>query len=188
MLPFVKAIFTSFQKIQGIITIEFIAKGVIGLPIYFYHLIKLAILLAALVILVPRNEIRRLAPYGILFGSGYDIIGLGIGHLTKYFGWLNFEPFGYGYLPFDSPIAWAAFYIMYFYFLPKQKPLVYLFPISGVVMSMVYSRVLVNLGMFHEPASFLIRAANFTLWFSLATWGYLKLSKHFDAGQDEFGG
>lgn len=151
------------------------------MPIYFYHLIKLAVFSLALVVLVPRNEIRRLAPYGILFGSMYDVIGLGIGYLTNYFGWINFWPFGYGYLPIDSPISWAVFYIMYFYFLPKHIPFVLLFPISGVVMSMVYSRVLVNLGLFHEPANFLIRVGNFTFWFCLATWGYFKLNKYIEA-------
>jgi hypothetical protein len=150
------------------------------LPIYFLHLIKLAIFLLALVVLVPRTEIRRLAVYGLIFGSMYDVIGLTIGHLTNLFRWINFGPFGYGYLPLDSPICWCAFYIMYFYLLPKHKLLVYIFPVSGIVMSMIYSRVLVNLEMFIEP-SFLPRLANFTLWFSYATWGYFKLNEYIEA-------
>lgn len=150
------------------------------MPIYYLHLIKLAIFLLVLVIFVPRTEIRRLAVYGIIFGSAYDIIGLTIGHLTNAFRWINFGPFGYGYLPIDSPVSWCVFYITYFYLLPKHKPLVYIFPISGIVMSMIYSRVLVNLGMFIEPF-FLLRLANFTLWFSYATWGYLKLNEYIEA-------
>ncbi|KGK87398.1 membrane protein [Desulfosporosinus sp. HMP52] len=150
------------------------------MSLYFMHLIKLSIFLLALIVLVPRAEIRRLAVYGITFGSMYDVIGLTIGHLTDVFRWINFGPFGYGYLPIDSPISWCAFYIMYFYLLPKHRPLVYIFPVSGIVMSMIYSRVLVNLGMFIEP-NFLLRLANFTFWFSLATWGYLKLNKYVEA-------
>lgn len=138
------------------------------MPIYFLYLIKLAIFPLALVILVPRNEIRRLVGYGILFGSMYDVIGLTIGHLINVFKWINFGPLGYGYLPISSPISWCVFFMMYFYFLPKHKPLVYLFPLSGIIMSMIFSRVLVNLGMFVEP-KFLLRLANFTLWYSLAT-------------------
>ena len=149
------------------------------MPFCFMHLIKLAIFLLALVILVPRKEIRRLTIYGIIFGSTYDVIGLTIGHLTNVFRWINFAPFGYEYLPIDSPVSWCAFYIIYFYLLPKHKPFVYIFPASGIVMSMIYSRVLVNLGMFIEP-NFLLRVANFTLWFTLATWGYLKLNDYIE--------
>lgn len=149
------------------------------MPINYLFLIKLVIFLLLLILIVPRAEIRRLAVYGIIFGSAYDVIGLTIGHFTNTFRWINFDPFGYNYLPLDSPVSWCAFYIMYFYLLPKQKPLLYIFPISGIVMSMIYSRVLVNLGMFIEP-NFLLRLANFTLWFSYATWGYLKLNKYIE--------
>ncbi|AET67778.1 hypothetical protein Desor_2174 [Desulfosporosinus orientis DSM 765] len=149
------------------------------MPICYYHLIKLIIFLLLLILIVPKAEIRRLAVYGIIFGSAYDVIGLTIGYFTNIFRWINFEPFGYNYLPIDSPVSWCAFYIMYFYLLPKQKPLLYAFPISGIVMSMIYSRVLVNLGMFIEP-DFLLRLANFTLWFTYATWGYLKLHKYIE--------
>ncbi len=148
------------------------------MPIYFP--VQLAIFVLALVILVPRAEIRRLFGYGIIFGSFYDVIGLAIGHLTNAFKWINFGPFGYGYLPISSPVSWCAFFIMYFYLLPKHKPLVYIFPVSGIIMSMVFSRVLVNLGMFIEP-NFFLRLANFTLWFSYATWGYLKLNTYLEA-------
>ena len=149
------------------------------MPIYYFHLIKLAIFLLSLVILVPRNEIRRLTIYGIIFGSFYDVIGLTIGYFTNTFRWINFNPFGYGYIPIDSPISWCTFFIMYFYLLPKNKQFIYIFPIAGVVMSMIYSRVLVNLKMFIEPVLFL-RIANFILWFSLATWGYLKLKEYIE--------
>lgn len=150
------------------------------IPIPYLHLVKLAAFLLALIVIVPKAEIRRLAVYGIIFGSAYDVIGLAIGHLTNLFGWINFAPFGYGYLPIDSPISWCAFFITYFYLLPKQKPLIYVFPISGIIMGMVFSRVVVNLGMFTE-ANFILRLANFTLWFTYATWGYLKLSKYMEA-------
>lgn len=150
------------------------------MPICYLYLIKLSIFLLLLVVLVPRPEIRRLFAYGIIFGSLYDVIGLTIGHFTNLFRWINFYPFGYGYLPLASPISWCAFYIIYFYLLPKQKPLLYIYPISGILMSMIYSRVLVNLGMFIEP-NFFLRLANFTLWYSYATWGYLKLSQYIEA-------
>ncbi|AZO94236.1 hypothetical protein [Halocella sp. SP3-1] len=150
------------------------------MAIRYFHLIKLAIFLFALIVLVPRNEIRRLTVYGIIFGSFYDVIGLTIGYLTNTFRWINFNPFGYGYIPIDSPISWCTFFIMYFYLLPKNKLLVYIYPISGVIMSMIYSRVLVNLEMFIEPV-FLLRLANFILWFTFATWGYLKLNKYIEA-------
>jgi len=150
------------------------------LPIYYMHLMKLALFFFVLVVFVPRTEIRRLAVYGIIFGSTYDVIGLTIGHLTNAFRWINFAPFGYNYLPIDSPVSWCLFYMIYFYLLPKHKPFIYFFPVSGIVMSMIYSRVLVNLGMFIEPV-FLLRLANFTVWFSFATWGYLKLNEYVEA-------
>ncbi|MCR3921443.1 MAG: hypothetical protein NUK65_02865 [Firmicutes bacterium] len=150
------------------------------MPVEFLHPLKAIIFILLMVVLVPKAEIRRLAGYGLLFGSVYDVIGLTIGHLTKAFSWINFGRFGYGYLPLDSPISWCAFYIMYFYLMPKHKPLIYLFPISGVVMSMIYSRVLVNFGMFDEPDSFLLRVANFSVWFTYATWGYLKLNRYIE--------
>ncbi|MDW7674017.1 MAG: hypothetical protein SCK28_05715 [Bacillota bacterium] len=150
------------------------------MPIHFLHPILTAIFALLLVILVPRSEIRRLAIYGIIFGGLMDVLMLTIGNLTGFFGWINFGPFGLSYLPFFAPISWSIYYIMYFYFLPRQKTLIYLFAASGIGMSILYTNVVINLGVFMSTVGrVIVPLITFIFWFSIATMGYFKLSEHF---------
>ncbi len=150
------------------------------MPIYFLHLILTAIFALILVLVVPRHEIKRLAVYGIIFGGLMDFLMLTVGSLTGFFGWINFGPFGLSYLPFFAPISWSIFYIMYFYFLPREKVLMYVFAASGIGMSILYTNMVINLGVFMSTVGrVIVPVFSFAIWFSIATWGYLKLSEYY---------
>ena len=150
------------------------------MPLHFLHPLLTVIFALILVILVPRHEIRRLSIYGIVFGGLMDVLMLTIGHLTGFFGWINFGPFGLSYLPFFAPISWSIYYIMYFYFLPKYKTLIYIFVASGIGMSVLYTNLVINLGVFMSTVGrVIVPLITFIFWFSLATWGYLKLCEYF---------
>lgn len=100
-------------------------------------------------ILVPRKEIRRLAIYAMIFGGMFDVVAilfftklLGIG------GYINYRNFGAFGIPLFPPVSWVAYYIMFLYILPRQKPWKYVFPVIAACFSLYFSYVLQELGIF----------------------------------------
>lgn len=52
------------------------------MPKYWIYPLYAAAFAALLVVAVPRNEIRRLSIYGIIFGAIVDVISVIFGNLT----------------------------------------------------------------------------------------------------------
>lgn len=106
-----------------------------------------------------------------------DLIALTSGKLLGVYNYINFFPLGYWVVPFFSPISWAIFYIMYFYFLPKPKPLMYIYVASGIGFSTFFAELLFNSGImvihpkfFSETVDkFLYPLMVFILWVPLST-------------------
>jgi hypothetical protein len=157
------------------------------IPIYTFALAL------TLIVSVPRKDIRRLAIYGIMFGAMNDIIALTLGKLLGTYEYINFAPLGYWVYPFFAPIAWTIFFILYFYFLPKPKPLMYVYVISGIGYAVFFAQLLFNLGiMVVHPKFFSLYVDRlfdsilvFSLWFPLSTWGFLRLTSHFEGRKQE---
>ncbi|MFZ5942849.1 MAG: hypothetical protein ACOYVD_01980 [Bacillota bacterium] len=146
------------------------------MPVYFFYPIYTAIFSLILLVLVPGKDIRRLSIYGIIFGGLMDVFMLTIGKATGLFGWINYGPFGFiGYSIFASG-SWAIFYILYFYFLPKSNLLIYIYAGAGIFFSILYTNLVINLDIFYSYNRIFLPLAAFIVWFSIATWGYTKLS------------
>ncbi len=149
------------------------------MPTYFIPAIYTGILALILVISVPRTEIRRLSIYGIIFGSIIDVSTLILGYFTGTFAYINYGPFGTLNIHFFAPLSWAIFFILYFYFLPKQKILMLIYAVSGVVASYFFDNMIVSLGILRR-SGILSTLILFPIWFSIATWGFYKLTSIFE--------
>ncbi|AET67420.1 hypothetical protein Desor_1784 [Desulfosporosinus orientis DSM 765] len=154
------------------------------MPRYFIYLILTAFFGLILILTVPKEEIRRLSIYGIIFGAGMDFLMLIYGGLTGFFGWTNFGPLGYHGITIFTPLDWALFFIMYFYFLPKQKLLLYVYVTAAIVFSILYAGLIQDLGVFYSVLGrFYIHLIDFIIWYLVATWGYYKLSAYVESKQ-----
>ncbi|MBZ4687899.1 MAG: hypothetical protein PWQ96_1095 [Clostridia bacterium] len=146
------------------------------MPKYYIYLIYTGLLALILILVVPRKEIRRLAFWGILFGAVVDAFAIILfTHLLDVGGYLNYGPLALLGMPFLPLIAWTVYYIIYFYFLPKQPPWNYIFTVTAASYSVIFSNVLSNLGIFEwNYGKIFIPFLIYISWNSLATWAYLK--------------
>jgi len=140
----------------------------------FVYTAIFAILLFAL---VPRNEIRRLLIYGIIFGGVFDVILLSITNFIGEFRYINYEPFGLMGIHFLAPISWSIFFVIYFYFLPEKPKYVYVYVIAAIFYSMLFCQMITKMGVLQLAHGIWDSIIPFILWFPLATWGYYRLTK-----------
>ncbi|SFG11276.1 hypothetical protein SAMN05660649_00721 [Desulfotomaculum arcticum] len=155
------------------------------MPKHFIYLIYTSVFALILIAVVPKREIRRLSIYGIIFGGIMDVFMLIMGNITGLFGWINYGPFGFLGIPIFSSISWAIYFILYFYFLPEHKPLVYVYTAGGIVFSVLYTNIVISLGVFESYNRVWLPLMAFILWFSTATWGFYKLTGIF--GMEDYG-
>jgi predicted neutral ceramidase superfamily lipid hydrolase len=144
------------------------------MPVKFIPMVYTFIFVLTMVAVVPRAEIRRLSIYGIIFGAIFDVIAATIGYLTGLFGYIDYQEFGIMAVHFFAPISWAVFYVLYFYFLPKKNIYRYVYVLSGIFYSVMFSQVISKLGILN-PGPLIYPIILFIIWFPLATLGYLKL-------------
>jgi len=144
---------------------------------HFIYPIYTSVLTIMMVILVPRREIKRLVMYGILFGAVADVFFIQLIGLIGMGEYLNFKYFGAFGIPFFPPIAWTAYFIMFLYFLPRNKPWIYIFPIIASCYSVYFSNILQALGImkwnYGNPILPLILV--YAPWHFGVTWAYLKI-------------
>lgn len=126
---------------------------------------------------MPKNEIRRLFIYGLIFGGIFDIVIVGIASLIGEFKYINYEQFGLMGIHFMAPISWTIFFIIYFYLLPDKKIYIYLYVIMGIIYSIFFCQVIVKLGVLKLAHGIIDSIISFLIWYPTATWGYLNLQK-----------
>ena len=119
------------------------------MPEHFIYPIYTGILALLAFALVPRKEIRRLGIYAIVFGGLVDVLAILL--FTKVLGmggYINFKYFGAFGIPLFPPIAWTAYYILFLYFMPQNKPWKYIFPVIAGCFSLYFSYFLQEIGIF----------------------------------------
>ena len=153
------------------------------IPTYFIPLIYAGLFALILVAVVPRAEIRRLSIYGIIFGSMFDVTALLLGYVTGIFAYINYGPFGFMNIHFFAPLSWALFFILYFYFLPKNKFYLAIYVASAILFSYFFDHIIVSMGVF-KRSGLLATLICFPVWFITATWGFYKLTGIFEKEND----
>lgn len=148
------------------------------MPKQFIYPIYTSIIAFITFALVPRKEIRRLAMYGIFFGAVTDvffILLVGIIGMGKY---INYKYFGAFGIPLFPPIAWTAYFILYLYILPKNKPWNYLFPAIASGYSVFLSNILQAMGIlkWNYGNPLLPLLIIYAPWHYAVTWAYFRLT------------
>jgi len=155
------------------------------MAITFIPFIYTAILALICIVLVPRNKIRRLAIYGIIFGAAFDVVLLLLTNSFGEIGYFNYGPFGLLGIHFISPIAWAIFFIMYFYFLPNIKLYQYIYITVGILASIAFAHTITQLGILYLTHGTIDAIFTFLIWYPAATWGYAQLLHYVEGQQPE---
>lgn len=141
-----------------------------------YPLYTGAIALVMLAV-VPREKIRRLVIFGVLYGGVGDLIMLVVLFVFNIAGYKNFGPFGFGF-PFFPPLAWTFFFIIYLHFLPERYPWNYIFSVTAAGYSLLFSNVLQNLGIFEwRMGRILPPAIIYLVWMITVTYTYQRFFK-----------
>lgn len=146
---------------------------------HFIYPIYTSILAIVAVILVPRKEIKRLAMYGIFFGAVADIFFILMLSLMGMGKYINFKYFGAFGIPFFPPVAWTAYFILFLYLLPRNKPWSYLFPAVASCYSIFFANILQELGIFkwYYGNPILPFILVYAPWHFGVTWAYFKISE-----------
>lgn len=147
------------------------------MEIYLLHPLHTFVFASILVAIIPKEHIHRLSIYGIIFGGIMDITMLTFGQLTGLFGWINYGPFGFVGIPFFAPISWSIFFILFFYFLPSKKYLKFIYTAAAILFSIIYTNVVISLNIFWSYSQIVIPSIAFTIWFSIALWGFNKINR-----------
>ncbi|MBO8168277.1 MAG: hypothetical protein H0Z35_03710 [Thermoanaerobacteraceae bacterium] len=152
------------------------------LPKYFIYIVYTGILALMLIAVIPRQDIKRLAIYGIIFGAVMDgVLIVLVSHILGLGGYLHYGPLGFMGIPLFPLFAWTAYFILYFYFLPEQKPFLYIYTLAAAAYSTLLSNVLENLGIFKwNYGRLLVPFIIYTLWHVAVTWAYGKLQRMAD--------
>ncbi|AET69142.1 hypothetical protein Desor_3664 [Desulfosporosinus orientis DSM 765] len=153
------------------------------MPKFLVYPIFTSIFSIILIANVPKSEIRRLSIYGIIFGGMLDVIVHLFGYITGLFSWTNFGPFGFIGVHIFPNVSWSIFFILYFYFLPQQRPLNYIFIGGGIFFSIMYYNMVIDMGILNASSRFWLPLFGFSVWFGLATWGYYKLNGGISLGK-----
>lgn len=147
---------------------------------YWIYPIYTTILAIILIAIVPRSGIKRLAVHSILLGGVVDFLILELfGYLINTNTYINYLPFGAGKISFFPPIAWTIWFILFFYLLPDNNILRYIYLAVAAAYSTFFSNVLINLNVIGwEYEKVFIPFFIYLVWFSAAIWikGKLKES------------
>lgn len=116
------------------------------MPKYLIYPIYTGLLALLTFIVIPRKQIYRLSFYAIVFGGVFDILFIVIFRdLLGMVAWVDFKPFGAFGVPFFVPLSWIAYFMIFFYFMPQNKPWKCIYPVITAGFSLQFAYVLQEL-------------------------------------------
>jgi hypothetical protein len=148
-------------------------------PLFLLYPLYTSVIALVMLAVVPRESIRRLVPFALLFGAVFDGIWLlllgGVLGIARY---INFSPFGVLGIPFFPPLAWTFFFVLYLYLLPDKSPWNYGFSVTSAIYATMFSNVLQNLQLFEWRGNrLLLPLAVYLIWMLAVTLIYQKYFK-----------
>lgn len=93
----------------------------LNFPYLYYYLTFAFGLLFLILVFIPKQELKKLFWFGILWGSALDFIVEHIYHFLNLTRYRHTEPFNIGALPLWTILAWAPAVMLFIYFLPQRK-------------------------------------------------------------------
>lgn len=150
-------------------------------PIQWGYIIFAALIFLFLVVFVPRQQIKKLFWFSLMWGPTVDVLLVWTTKVLSLYQYTYLKPFEFFGAPIFNALAWSPAIILFLYFLPEQKeryiiPIyIGLFSMVGVFIGAYYTEFgLVRNIHFH----YLLRFPIWYLWFSGALWHYRKLYKN----------
>jgi hypothetical protein len=147
-------------------------------PIQFGYIIFAFLMFLLQVVLVPREKIRKLFWFSLIWGPAVDLFLVWITRALQLYQYHYLEPFEFLGAPILNSLAWSPAIILFIHFLPERKeryavPLyIGVFSMVGVFVGAYYTELgLIQNIHFHYGWRFPI----WYLWFSAAYWHYRKL-------------
>jgi hypothetical protein len=147
-------------------------------PIQFGYIIFALLMFLLQVSLVPREKVRKLFWFSLIWGSMTDLFLVWIIRALQLYQYNYLEPFGFLGAPILNSLAWSPALILFIHLLPQRQegyviPLyIGAFSMVGVFVGAFYTEFgLVTNIHFHYGWRFPI----WYLWFSAACWHYRKL-------------
>jgi hypothetical protein len=145
----------------------------VKLPLYSTYLIYTAVLGLIMTVIVPRRQIKRLAFWGLIYGSVVDFLILILYNVFSIGKYKNYGPFAFMGFPFFPLLAWAFYFIIYLYFLPKPRPFNYVYSIAAAGYCTIFSNILQNLHIFRwHYGRLVLPFIIYLLWNLAVTWTY----------------
>lgn len=157
-------------------------KGGSYIPTYFIYPIYTAALGVVCLFIVPKEKIKKLAFWAILYGAIGDLSAIIVtGHVFKAGKYVNFGPFNFLGIPFFPLLAWSTFYLVYLHILPAKKSYAYLFSFTATGFSLMFSHVLQNIGILEwKYSQVLYPLGLYTVWHFLATYTFNRYFRYVD--------
>lgn len=127
-------------------------------------------------ILIPKNQYKKFFVYGLIFGGIGDGV---IGTLHSLLGLIDYKNMGmwdlFGITSIWTLITWAFNFMIFFYFLPREKTFLYLYILAFVGLSYGVGLVMQNMGLFEYIGLLKFLApVVFLAWYSFAAYVFLK--------------
>lgn len=147
-----------------------------GLPIEYYYPALALLLLALVIIFVPREEFRRLFWLAFFWGYiGSKVFAIIIGTILHLYQWKHAMPFEFLGTPHWLVFGWGLAMVLYFNFMPQSKEW-YAFPIYLAIFTLASTaldQIFHNAGLleyiYWNPFYRFIAAL---VWFYGAAWHY----------------
>jgi hypothetical protein len=147
-------------------------------PIQLGYIVFAALIFIMLVILVPRERIKKLFWFSLIWGPVVDVLLVWIFEALKLYRYQYLKPFDFLGAPIWNALAWAPAIILFIHFLPQRKER-YIIPVYIGTFSMIgvfIGAYYTELGLVQEiHFHYLLRFPIWYLWFSGALWHYRRL-------------
>lgn len=144
-----------------------------------FYPVYLAIVFSFTLIFIPKKEYKEYLIYGLINGGLTDMIAVGIFANLLHFMWFKnggiFFTMGQIYL---SPPCWTFSIMLFLYFLPAQRPFLYLYILNFTMYSFGYGLMVHNCGLYDFKSWFYYSIAPFIFlaWYSFSAWIFRKTS------------
>ncbi|MHB1419217.1 MAG: hypothetical protein ACYCX4_06435 [Bacillota bacterium] len=146
----------------------------------FVFLYKAVLFGVATVVVIPREVYKKYFIYGFIFGGiGETLTAFVFEKILHLIAYKNMGIFNFlGLYSFWTPIAWTFSFMLFFYFLPREKIFRYLYIAGFTFFAYGVGQVLQNLGLFeYIGIQKYLAPVVFLVWFLLAAWLFLKLER-----------
>ncbi|PKM81962.1 MAG: hypothetical protein CVU89_06380 [Firmicutes bacterium HGW-Firmicutes-14] len=144
----------------------------IGKSIIFF--LKVLLFGVGTLAVIPKTVYKKFLVYGLFLGAVMDICVILLLEKLNIIMYYNMGPFSIlGYFPFWTPIAWMFAMMLFLYFMPKQRLLLYAYILTFAAFGVMVGIMLKNFGLYRLNMYALFFA--FLLWFSFAAWVYIYL-------------